>query len=81
MEEKKYWIFTFGSGQLYEGYFVKIFGTFYEARSKMFELFGREWSFQYSEEEWDEWLKSKPEWIPAEKEFHIPEYTFAKEGE
>lgn len=54
-EEKKTWIFTFGSGQPYEGKFVRIHGTYGEARDKMFSLFGDTWAFQYSEEEWEDW--------------------------
>ena len=68
MEDKKNWIFTFGVGQPYEGHYVKIYGTFAQARDEMFRRFGREWAFQYSEEEWQAWLERKPKWIPAETE-------------
>ena len=65
------WIFTFGSGQKYEGYFVRIFGTYNTARKKMFDKYGREWCMQYSEKEWESWLERKPNWVPAEKELEV----------
>ena len=34
----------------------------------MIEQYGMEWGFQYSEEEWMNWLGNKPDWIPAETE-------------
>lgn len=49
-----YWYFTFGCGQKHAGHYVKIRGTYGEARKKMFERFGDEWAFQYSEQEWNE---------------------------
>lgn len=57
MEDRKNWIFTFGCGQQNEGYYVKIFGTFSEARQKMFDRYGNKWGFQYSEDEWNEYVK------------------------
>lgn len=48
------WYFTFGYGQKNAGHFVKFSGTYSEARDKMFDAFGTEWAFQYSEEEWME---------------------------
>ena len=65
------WIFTFGSGQKYEGYFVRIFGTYNTARKKMFDKYGRAWCMQYSEKEWESWLERKPSWVPAEKELEV----------
>ena len=49
---KEYWYFTFMGcqGNLRNKY-VKIAGTYSEAREKMCESFGIEWAFQYSEEE------------------------------
>ena len=52
MEEKQWWIFTFGYGQQHEGMYVKIYGTFESARRKMFERYGSEWAFQYNEKDW-----------------------------
>lgn len=69
----EYWIFTFGSGQQHAGYYVKIRGTFDEARAKMFEKYGEDWSFQYSEEEWNEWERSRPPYVPIEKELEVIE--------
>lgn len=52
------WVFTFGCGHEHEGHYVKIKGTFEEARAKMFERYGNAWAFQYSEEAWEEAVKS-----------------------
>lgn len=69
----EYWIFTFGSGQQHAGYYVKIRGTFDEARKKMFEKYGKDWGFQYSEEQWEK-LKNNPNrWWPMEKELEVIE--------
>ena len=65
-KKEEYWIFTFGSGQKHEGRYTKIKGTFNSARQKMFERYGRAWAFQYSEEEWLNWLAQKPHWVEAE---------------
>lgn len=62
------WIFTFGFGQKYAGYFVRISGTYEEARKEMIRRYGKEWAFQYSEAEWNDWLQRKPSYIPAEVE-------------
>ena len=67
-DKQQWYIFTFGSGQQHAGHYVKFFGTFETARSQMIEQYGIEWGFQYSEDEWNEWLRTKPEWIPAETE-------------
>ena len=71
MNNEKWWIFTFGYGQKYEGHYVKINGTFGEAREKMFDKYGEEWAFQYSEEQWNDWLNTKPKWIPEESLLEI----------
>ena len=63
MEEKQWWTFTFGYGQEHEGMYVKIYGTYDFARKKMFEQYGQEWAFQYSEEEWQEWEQRRPMYI------------------
>lgn len=51
--EKQNWYFTFGTGHEHADRFVKIYGTFIEARNEMFERFGSAWAFQYSEAEWE----------------------------
>lgn len=51
-EDRTWWYFTFGCGQKHAGHYVMIFGTFDEARQKMFERYGSEWCRQYSEAEW-----------------------------
>ena len=66
-EKESWWIFTFGSGQEHAGYFVKVKGTFSSSRKKMFEKYGDMWAFQYSLEEWGEWLRRKPVYVPEEK--------------
>ena len=67
MEE---YIFTFGSGQDLEGYFVRIKGKdYFDCRRIMFEKFGEEWAFEYPLEKWNEWVeKAKTLHIPVEKE-------------
>ena len=47
------WYFSFGSGQVHNGKYHEIEGTFEEARKKMFERFGAKWSMQYSEKQWN----------------------------
>jgi hypothetical protein len=54
----KEWIFTFGPGHVYPGTeeslanaFVRIAGSYYEARGLMFSVFGPKWAHQYATEE------------------------------
>lgn len=63
MEAKQWWTFTFGYGQQYEGMYVRIYGTLNSARRKMFERYGSEWAFQYSEREWRNWEHKRPNYI------------------
>lgn len=63
METKQWWTFTFGCGQQHEGMYVRIYGTLNSARRKMFERYGSEWAFQYSEREWRNWEDRRPEYI------------------
>lgn len=47
------WYFTFGVGdKKHKNNYVCINGTNEEARTKMFERFGSNWAFDYSEAEW-----------------------------
>lgn len=47
------WYFTFGVGHSNAGrYFVVEDATFDEARQRMLDNFGREWAFQYNEDDW-----------------------------
>lgn len=47
------YIFTFGSGHLYQGFYQPIYASNgNEARAKMVEVHGVKWSHQYTEEEW-----------------------------
>ena len=64
--EKQWWIFTFGYGQKYEGYYVKIWGTYDSAREIMFDRFGSEWAFQYTTNEWTDWENRRPSWMKPE---------------
>lgn len=49
------YIFTFGSGQEFEGFYQPIYSeTFTEARKLMYKIYGNNWSSQYSEREWKE---------------------------
>jgi len=50
---EKYYIFTFGIGQLMKNYAIKIFGTYDDTREKMIEQFGKKWCGQYSIEEFE----------------------------
>lgn len=50
-----WWIFTFGCGQKHGGYYVKIKGSYDQAREKMFKKYGKDWCFQYSLEEWQKY--------------------------
>ena len=55
-----YYIFTFGYGQDHAGKYVKVKGSYNEARKKMVEKYGRRWAFQYSEVDW-EMMKVDPD--------------------
>ncbi len=61
------WIFTFGSGQPNAGHYVKISGDYDSARQEMIDRYGLEWAFQYSEQEWNDWvnscIKNGTEWL------------------
>jgi hypothetical protein len=70
-EKPEEWIFTFGCGQKHAGKCVRIKGTYGEARAKMFELFGEEWCFQYSAEEWDKMKNDPNRTHPMEEEMQI----------
>ena len=71
--DKEYWIFTFGDGHMYYGYYVKIYGSYAEARRKMAAKYGTKWAFQYSKEQWDEWLDTKPWYFKNEEELEVIE--------
>lgn len=71
MKKDKWYIFTFGCGQQNEGKYVKIRGDYETARQKMVERYGLNWAFQYSEEQWNDWLERKPWYIPAETELDV----------
>lgn len=51
---KHLWRFTFGGGHEHEGFCQPILAlNADEARTKMVELYGTKWAFQYSEDEWE----------------------------
>ena len=72
-EERTYWIFTFGCGMAHGGQYVRIKGTYGEARKKMFEKYGRQWAFQYSEEEWQRFFDDPNRDWPMETELETIE--------
>ena len=50
------WFFTFGNGHALDGvplhnHYVRVHGTFLEARTQMLALFGRRWCSQYESED------------------------------
>ena len=59
----EWWYFTFGYGQEHEGHYVRIKGTFSEARRKMLDKYGQAWGFQYSEKQWKDWVKKCPPYL------------------
>ena len=69
-EKPKWWYFTFGYGQKNAGFYVKIHGTFSQARRKMLDKYGTKWGFQYSEREWELWANRCPKGI-LEKELEV----------
>lgn len=71
-DSKTFWIFTFGCGQKYEGGYVKVYAKTYQgARAKMIARYGSDWAFQYSEEEWDEWITRRPPYVTPEVEIEV----------
>lgn len=73
VEKPQWWIFTFGYGQPHAGHYVKIYGTYMEARRKMFNKYGSNWGFQHSEEEWKAFEEDPNRWWPMEKELEVIE--------
>ena len=59
----EYYIFTFGQGQEHAGKYVKIYGSYNDAREKMFDRYGEKWAFQYSAEEWKAWEERRPSYL------------------
>ena len=51
MKNSQDWIFTFGCGQEHAGHYVRIKGTYDDARDEMFRRYGDKWAFQYSADE------------------------------
>lgn len=72
-EKPEYWIFTFGCGQPHAGKYVKIRGSYYEARQKMITHYGKEWCFQYSEKDWENMKNDPNRWYPLETELEVIE--------
>lgn len=60
-ENARQWnYFTFGSAHAHPNGAVAIFGTYEEARAKMFDLYGNKWAFQYTPCEWGNWHVAHP---------------------
>jgi len=53
MQEQQNWYFTFGSAHAHPNGYIKLQGSFSEARAKMFELFDSKWSMQYNEKQFE----------------------------
>lgn len=49
---KEHWYFTFGLGSQRPYNYVKIYGTYDDARDEMFKRYGKDWAFQYDERSW-----------------------------
>ena len=71
--EERWWIMTFGHGQEHAGYYVKVWGTFSSARQKMIKKYGTAWAFQYSLDDWVDWVAQAPQYMPIEKELEVIE--------
>lgn len=59
------WYFTFCLGDRFKHRFIRINGTYSEARDKMFEMFDDKWAFQYSEKDF----------LPQIKKYGLEELT------
>lgn len=67
-------IFTFGSGQLYQGYCQPIYAeTWTRAREIMMNIHGAHWGFQYTGEQWEEMKNNKNRMFELEQEL-LPIY-------
>lgn len=72
-DKEQWWVFTFGCCQPHAGYYVKIRGTFAEAREKMVKKYGIKWAFQRSWEEWEKIVNDPDRWYPLEEELEVIE--------
>lgn len=83
MNEKQYWIFTFGYGQKHQGHYVKIYGTYTEARIEMIKRYGNQFAFQYSEDEWNTFVNEAEQHaieLYGDKRFAMIEKELDDEG-
>lgn len=71
---KKLYYFTFGCGQDKSGFVQPILSSSWEqARAKMIELNGKQWAFQYTEKQWNDWKNRViNEGIPVPLEKELP---------
>lgn len=76
-ELSKIWYFTFlGSDPIHKNHVQPIIARSYmDARYAMFEKYGSNWAFQYSEDEWNKWCNERPNYFPVEKELEIIDCT------
>lgn len=66
------YIFTFGSGHLYAGFYQPICASDASiARAKMVELHGVKWSHQYSEDEWNSISESPSRLFTLERPLEV----------
>lgn len=70
---EQWWIFTFCGVHEHAGYYVKIKGTYRQAREKMIEKYGLRWGFQYSEDEWNKFTNDPKRWWPMEEQLEVIE--------
>lgn len=70
---ERWWVFTFGWGQPHQGKYVRIRGTYGQARKKMIEKYGLHWAFQYSAEEWRKAEENPERCWPLETELEVIE--------
>lgn len=69
----EYYIFTFGWNQPHENHYVKIFGSYKDAREKMVQKYGNRWSMQYEGKKWEQWEKEESLHIPVENLLEVIE--------
>lgn len=71
------WYFTFmGSDEVHRNCVQPIIANSYmEARYAMFEKYGDNWAFQYSEDQWNDWNITRPVGFPIERELDVIDCT------
>lgn len=70
---EEWWIFTFGCGHPHAGHYVKIRGSYSEARKKMVAKYGTRWAFQFALSEWEKVYNNPLRDYPLEAELEVIE--------